>query len=157
MNIAILLTGVCLAAAATLFIVMSQKGLLTPEIEIKDGQAPLALPDFVEDSGILYPVIRDVRLTADDTMASIILRNPEGNTCYLTFEIILAETGESLYLSELVAPSAYIEEQKLARGFTEGRYEAELVIRVYDPLSYTEQRIKTVPFELDVTASTDPH
>ena len=150
-----ILTGVFVLAAA-LVLVMSQTGLLTPEIKIKDGQAPLAFPDFVEDSGILYPIMGNNAIIVGETWAGMLFRNPEGNDCYLTFEIILEETGESLYLSESIAPSAYIEEQRLARALPEGRYAAGLTIRAFDPVNKTEIGSKTEPFELVVTASRDP-
>ena len=144
-----LLTGAFLIAAAAA-IAISQSSLLRPETEIMDGRAPLALPEFVEESGILYPIVGNAVLAAGEAAAEIPLRNPGGNTCLLTFEIALTETGESLYQSEFVAPSEYIEEEKLARGLAEGRYEAELIIRVYDPETKAELGTKTMPLELVV-------
>ena len=143
------LTCLCLVVAAV-SIVLSKTGIFKPEIEIKDGQAPLALPDFIEESGILYPIIENVTLAAGETKSEIILHNHDGNTCNLTFELILTDTGETLYLSEPVPPSGYIREQKLTRGLPEGNYEAEIIIRAYDPEDQTELRTKTVPIELDV-------
>ena len=142
-----LLIVVC-AVAATLIVVMSQTNLFTPETEIKDGLAPLALPDFVEDSGILFPFIESATIIAGEKAVAIPLYNPESNNCFLTFEIILADTGESLYMSGLVAPSERIEGQELARGLPEGRYKANLVIRAYDLGNYEEIWAKTGPIEL---------
>ena len=154
LNVVLLLVGVCVVAA-TLVIVISQTGLLKPEIEIEDGQAPLALPDFVEDSGILYPIIGNLTLTADETEAEILLQNPEGNTCNLTFEIILTDTGETLYLSESIAPSESLKEQKLTKRLPEGIYKAELIIRAYDPTNQTELGTRTAPIDLVVLHAPD--
>jgi len=60
------------------------------------------------------------------------LINPKENTCYLAFEIVLADTGETLYQSYLIAPGLRVQNIKLSRALEQGVYEAVLIIRAYD-------------------------
>lgn len=44
------------------------------------------------------------------------LKNPEGNPCYFTFEIVLTETEETIYTSKMVEPGKAITEDELTRA-----------------------------------------
>jgi len=68
----------------------------------------------------------------------MLLINPEENTCYLTFEIILADTGETLYQSYKIAPALRIENINLSRILDQGAYQAVLVMRAFDLYNFTE-------------------
>lgn len=63
---------------------------------------------------------------------SIPLENPEGNRCYFIFEIILNDTGETLYKSKMVAPGDGIYQIDISRPLDAGNYDATIFITTKD-------------------------
>ena len=89
------------------------------------------LPDKTEDKpavGIKIPGYPSITLPADQQTVNVALLNPEGNPCYFTFEIVLKDTGESIYKSKLVPPGQAITEVPLAHALSAGEYEATIKI-----------------------------
>ena len=89
------------------------------------------LPDKTDDApavGIKIPGYPSITLPKDQKTVNVALLNPEGNPCYFTFEIVLKETGESLYKSKLVPPGKAITEITMARALSAGQYEATIKI-----------------------------
>ena len=66
--------------------------------------------------------------TAATDIEQAYLVNPEGNPCYFTFEIVLKETGESLYQSKLVPPGQAITEITMSKALSAGEYQATIKI-----------------------------
>jgi len=64
--------------------------------------------------------------------AQIILFNQESNPCSLTFEIVLLDTGKSLYKSGLVAPGMCLEDVELDETLDAHEHSAILIISAYD-------------------------
>ena len=56
------------------------------------------------------------------------LHNPDGNPCYFSFRIALADTGETLYQSDMVPPGETIQQVDLARSFDAGTYDVVIYI-----------------------------
>jgi hypothetical protein len=56
------------------------------------------------------------------------LMNPEGNPCYFKFEIVLKDTGETIYESQYVPPGKTISDVTLTRPLSEGEYNATIKI-----------------------------
>lgn len=89
------------------------------------------IPDKTEDApkvGIKIPGYPSITLPADQETVNVAFLNPEGNPCYFTFELVLKETGESLYMSKLVPPGQAITEITMARALPAGEYEATIKI-----------------------------
>lgn len=88
------------------------------------------LPDQTpgEAVGIQIPGYPSITLPADTQTVAVALLNPEGNPCYFTFELILTDTDEVLYTSDMVAPGKVITQATLARPLPAGEYNA--VIRI---------------------------
>ena len=80
-------------------------------------------PDEIRIPG--YPRITIQADTRDVTMNLI---NPEGNPCYFTFEIVLTDENETIYVSELVEPGKAITNVKLSRALEKGEYPAIIKI-----------------------------
>ena len=80
-------------------------------------------PDEIRIPG--YPRITIQADTRDVTMNLI---NPEGNPCYFTFEIVLADENETIYVSEMVEPGKAITNVKLSRALEKGEYPAIIKI-----------------------------
>ena len=72
-----------------------------------------------------YPSITIAAGKEDVTMN---LMNPEGNPCYFTFEIVLSDTGESIYKSAMVEPGKTISNVKLNHSLSAGEYKAAIKI-----------------------------
>ena len=92
----------------------------------------LQLPDQSGDGapavGIKIPGYPSIALPKDQKTVNVALLNPEGNPCYFTFEIVLKDTGESLYKSKLVPPGKAITEITMSKALPAGEYDATIKI-----------------------------
>ena len=89
------------------------------------------VPDKTPDApavGIKIPGYPSITLPKDQKTVNVALLNPEGNPCYFTFELVLKDTGESLYKSKLVPPGKAITEITMARALPAGQYDATIKI-----------------------------
>ena len=89
------------------------------------------LPDKTEDApavGIKIPGYPSITLPKDQKTVNVALLNPEGNPCYFTFELVLKDTGETLYQSKLVPPGKAITEITMSRALSAGEYNATIKI-----------------------------
>lgn len=95
------------------------------------------------DSGSCFTIAGygKIELKEGDTAAKINLINPEENEglFFLQFEIILSETGELLYTTDLLEPGTEIKDINFAHGFDKGDYEA--VIKV-TPVMIDDPEVK---------------
>ena len=89
------------------------------------------LPDKTDNApaaGIKIPGYPSITLPKNQKTVNVALLNPEGNPCYFTFEIVLKDTGESLYKSKLVPPGKVINEITMSRALSAGEYDATIKI-----------------------------
>ena len=106
----------------------------TGELEIDENAKDWngqTLPDKTDDApavGIKIPGYPSITLPKGQKTVNVALLNPEGNPCYFTFEIVLKETGESLYKSKLVPPGKAITEITMSRALSAGEYNATIKI-----------------------------
>ena len=84
-----------------------------------------------EEVGIKIPGYPSITLPANQKDVTVALLNPEGNPCYFVFELVLKDTGESLYTSKLVPPGQAITKISLARSLSAGEYNATIKITTY--------------------------
>lgn len=92
------------------------------------------IPDKSQDVpavGIKIPGYPSIELPPEQADVAIVLLNPEGNPCYFKFELVLKDSDESLYQSELVPPGQAITQLTLARGLSAGEYHATIKITTY--------------------------
>ena len=139
--IIIILLLALVVALAAVFILMGNRGSTpTPTYPTWEGLEidPNAgdwngqkLPDKTDDApaaGIKIPGYPSITLPKDQKTVNVALVNPEGNPCYFTFEIVLKETGESLYKSKLVPPGKAITEITMSKALSAGQYNATIKI-----------------------------
>ena len=106
----------------------------TGELEIDPGAEDWngeKLPDKTDDApaaGIKIPGYPSITLPKNQKIVNVALLNPEGNPCYFTFEIVLKDTGESLYKSKLVPPGKAITEITMSKALPAGEYDATIKI-----------------------------
>ena len=99
-------------------------------------------PDGIRILG--YPRITIQADTKDVTMN---LKNPEGNPCYFTFEIVLTDEDETLYISEMVEPGKAITNVTLSRALEKGEYPAMIKIKttsLADGLEMNGANVETI-------------
>jgi len=118
------------------------------QFTIIDQQAPTAQSPVIYD--INYPEINEVAVYVRANDATVQLFNPRGNTCRFTFEIILADTGETIYLSDIVAPGTHVKEVILTKNLLPGEYKGTLIIRSHAPVSLIEIDSKETEITLKV-------
>ena len=89
------------------------------------------LPDKTDNApatGIKIPGYPSITLPKDQKTVNVALLNPKGNPCYFTFELVLKDTGESLYQSKLVPPGKAITEITMSKALSAGEYDATIKI-----------------------------
>ena len=97
--------------------------------------------------GIKIPGYPSITLPKNKEKVNVALVNPEGNSCYFTFELVLKDTGESLYKSKLVPPGKAITEITMSRALDAGEYDAVIKITttsVYDGSPMNGANVETV-------------
>lgn len=77
------------------------------------------------------------QLAADSAtgVVSVMFQNPEGNPCYFQIDLVLQDTGETIYKSGLLEPGTGIENPKLGTIPDPGVYSAVIV---YNTRSLTD-------------------
>jgi len=152
---------VAAAFFAFIFITAGLLGTLNknPLYDIDDLQVPLAGAQFLQPDEnakpcaehsadypkYLIPAYDTIFCSADTTEAQMLLLNPEGNAYCFSFEIISAETNETLYISDLVRPGMCIENFELTKVLEKGEHKAVLIVSAYESVSrsvVTETRSK---------------
>lgn len=103
-----------------------------------------------ELSGIKVPGYDTLHLPAGETELGLTLPNPEDNPCYFSFELLLADTGESLYSSRLVAPGSCLGSVSLSRPLEAGTHTLIIKIRSYSLEDQTEMNGAEVATQLEV-------
>ena len=78
--------------------------------------------------GIRIPGYPKITIEADTKDVTMNLKNPEGNPCYFTFEIVLTEEEETIYSSKMVEPGKAITKVTLSRALEKGEYPAMIKI-----------------------------
>ena len=89
------------------------------------------LPDKTDGApveGIKIPGYPSITLPKDQKTVNVALVNPEGNPCYFTFELVLKDTGETLYQSKLVPPGKAITKITMSKALSAGEYDATIKI-----------------------------
>lgn len=97
--------------------------------------------------GIRIPGYPRITIQADTKDVTMNLINPEGNPCYFTFEIVLTEENETIYVSEMVEPGKAVTDVTLSRALEKGEYPAVIKITttsLEDGLAMNGANVETV-------------
>ena len=100
----------------------------TPSIDSNAGDIGSGGNVSDNKQSIRIPGYPSITIAADKEEVTMNLMNPEGNPCYFTFEIVLGDTGESLYKSDMVEPGKAITNVKLNHSLAAGEYRAVIKI-----------------------------
>ena len=110
----------------------SQSGTSTPSLDIDpnagqwNGETPQDKGS--EEVGIKIPGYPSITIAKDTENVTMALLNPEGNPCYFKFEIVLKDSGETIFESQYVPPGDAITDVTLTRPLAEGEYNATIMI-----------------------------
>ena len=85
------------------------------------------------EPGVEIPGTPSITIPANQQTVSVDFYNPEGNEglYYLTFKLVLSDTGEVLYESNAVPPGKHIQTITLSRALPAGSYSAEIHVQPY--------------------------
>jgi hypothetical protein len=139
--------------AACVAIIITSAGIFlatgdnTGLTDIGNIQVPMSELPMQEDV-FMVPDFDKLTVTADASYVSIPLGNPEGNQFYVSFEITLQDTGETLYTSDLIEPGKHSHMASLTRPLPAGEYAALLTIKFYSPGKMNFVDEKAVAFNL---------
>lgn len=102
----------------------------TPDIDPNAGDYSGQQPTDQggESTGIKIPGYPSITVAANTTDVTMALLNPEGNPCYFTFQIVLDDTGETIYQSKMVPPGKSISKVTLTKALTPGEHKATIKI-----------------------------
>jgi len=139
-NLIIAASGIVATAA-----IVAILGVLQPGMKIEDEPIPLASPEMP-----IFQGIESITIPAGALEMKIPLENPENSSCNVIFELILADTGEVLYISELTPPGGEIGSIILTRFLEKGEYEVLLNIRAYEPNGSNELNVTSKIINLNV-------
>ena len=92
-----------------------------------DGKMPEDKSDN-QEVGIKIPGYPSITIAKDTENVTMALLNPEGNPCYFKFEIVLKDSGETIFESKYVPPGDAITDVTLTRPLAEGEYNATIMI-----------------------------
>ena len=100
---------------------------------------------------VSVPGLGYLNIPAGETAVNVNLYNPEGNPCYFQYEMILKDSGETLWKSdELLSPGMQINQIELSHALETGTYPAVLKITILSLDDKTELNGSEIGFELRV-------
>ena len=105
----------------------------------------------VDRRSVNIPGIGYIRMTAGSTDAAVRLYNPADNPCLFGYEIILKDTGESLWKSEkTLAPGESLDKITLSKPLDAGTYPATLVVTALTMDGQSRMNGSEIEFEIRV-------
>ncbi|HHV51034.1 MAG TPA: tRNA (uracil-5-)-methyltransferase [Clostridiales bacterium] len=151
---------VLLVAAGTVMLLIQNKNgddsnssnpasaILDPDAEDWTGARTTRNTEPTED--IRIPGYKSITVEANTRNVSVNLHNPEKNNCYFVIRLVLADTGETLYESKMIAPGKGLYNITLSRPLEAGTYKAKLQYEPYDMA--TLARLNGAVIDLDLIA-----
>ena len=136
------IVAACAAITVCVLGIIALLNIPASEPNIPGGQVPSADTPFQTSvysehftaSGqkieIFY--IDRVKVPAGATDVVFPLCNPENNPCYMVYELLLMDTMETLYESDMLAPGMCVDVITIKRGMMEGENKAILVIHIFN-------------------------
>ncbi|MFI3325860.1 MAG: hypothetical protein R3Y35_06775 [Clostridia bacterium] len=82
-------------------------------------------------SGIEIPGYSTITIPSSETDVSVNFYNPENNNVYFEISLILTETSEEIYKSNLLSPSQHLYEITLNRELESGEYDMTILYNTY--------------------------
>ena len=130
---AIIVLCVAVAVLAVVLVIRKDKNKdnddkFIPTIDSDSGEIGTGSNYSGGQQGIRIPGYPSITVDAGKDNVTMNLFNPEGNPCYFTFEIVLSDTGETIYKSDMVEPGKAITNVKLQHPLATGEHNAVIKI-----------------------------
>ena len=135
--IVLLIVVAVVAVAATCAVFFLLSGDDSPSgggLIIDSGAGDYVNPTLTQaEQGVAIPGWGSITIPANQQTVSVDLYNPGKNEglYYLTFKLILSDTGEVLYESNAVPPGKHIQSITLTRALPAGTYNALIHVQPY--------------------------
>lgn len=132
--LSLLLMLLLLAGAAVYF--LTNRG---PDLD--DSAVAYEMPDYMvnkDPEQVLIPGYETITVDKDNIHSETILVNPEGNLCYMQYEIRLTDTQEVIYQSGFLEPGKAIPGFDLDSEVDKGEYDIEVVLNTFDINEYEQ-------------------
>ncbi|MGN0479516.1 MAG: hypothetical protein ACI4GO_08775 [Hominenteromicrobium sp.] len=84
-----------------------------------------------EAADIQIPYYSDIYMQGGSDEIEMYLVNPKENDCYFTYTLILKDSGEQIYRSNLIEPGQAVDLVKLERKIESGAYALDMQIDTY--------------------------
>ena len=101
-----------------------------------DYVANLEKPENLEDNKIVMPAYGEIYAKEGDTNAYVALWNPEYNTVYFQFEVILDSINQTLLKTDLISPGQAVTSIPLDENMKPGTYDLTIKISSYSLEDY---------------------
>lgn len=122
----------------------------SPTIDQNIGESPSAEAES-KSSSIQIAGFQEWQIPAGEKESlPILLQNPKGNPCYFSFSIVLADSGETIYQSDMVPPGEAIRQVSLNRTFSPGVYSA--FVRIKTNLLDSGREANDAVFQITIRA-----
>lgn len=97
------------------------------------GSGQISVPEKTDTRGRQIKVngIAEMNLKAGVREQNFVFSNPEENPCYFVVEVVLADSGEVLYTSDLLPPGYSISNFTMNRALNAGSYRAVVHFKTY--------------------------
>lgn len=119
------------------------------------GEGEYSVPEKTDTRGRQIKVngIAEMRLKAGVREQNFVFSNPAENPCYFQLEVVLADSGEVIYTSNLLPPGYSISNFTLNRALAAGEYRTVVHVKTYSfdkeqrPLNNMDIKTKIVASE----------
>lgn len=86
---------------------------------------------------------------ANKTLQQVSIHNPNGNSCYMKYQIIL--DGDILWQSDMIQPNYGFKEIIIRKKLEEGTYSAEYIVKCFD--LKTKKELNGINAEVSIIVS----
>lgn len=99
----------------------------------EEGEGKLDIPDKIETKGkkITINSVPEIRLKANQLEQNFPFANPKSNPCFFVIDVMLADTNEVIYTSDMIPPGYAVSSFKLKKPLSPGTYNVKIRYNTY--------------------------
>lgn len=145
--LAVVLVLALITGAVYLGTVIAKQNAEDPIVDYTGG---LNNGESADPSGITLPGYSALTFAANSKKVALELPNPTGNPCYFRYTLTIVETGEEIYVSELIEPAKALQTITLNQPLTAGTYTLRIEIDTFSltdgttPMNGGVQEVKLI-------------
>ena len=147
----LILLLLALLCGLTVFLVQTFRPEPAPEVETttappliidvgaEEGEGKLEIPDKIDTTNRKIKVngVPEIHLKANQLEQNFPFSNPAGNPCFFVIDVIMKDSGEVIYTSDMIPPGYAVSNFKLKKPLAAGKY--NVVVR-YNTFTFDQQR-----------------